>query len=495
MATEFDNRHIKTKIIATIGPATASRERLSRLFDVGLDVCRLNFSHGTLENHARALENIRALAAERNEPICVIGDLCGPKIRLGEFPEGEVVLEEGQVVRFVPGDGPCTSERLTVGYADFTADVEPGHRIFINDGLVRLVARERQGAELICTCVVGGALSSRKGINLPDSELSAPALDEKDRRDLAWALEHELDYVALSFVREPEDLYELKRAIKAQGSDTPVIIKIEKPEALQHLEELITHTDAVLVARGDLGVEIDIWRVPLVQKDLIARCQVAGVPVIVATQMLQSMVDSPMPTRAEVSDVANAIFDRADAVMLSGETAVGRYPTQAVDMMNRIAATTGEFLARCRPCSPALSIAAIQQPTAAVAHAAVQAALDLGARVVAVWTATGATARRVAQHRLPMPVVGLTYNERVCRQMNLLFGLIPIRVAPLDNPAAMTAVLDEILVARKLAEPHDLVVVVTSTRPTTPGATDTVLVHRVRGDARSVRERGEQLNR
>ncbi len=280
-------------------------------------------------------------------------------------------------------------------------------------------------------------------------------------------------------MRQPEDLYELRRLIKRRNSDLRVMIKIEKTEALWHLEELISNADAVLVARGDLGVETDLWRVPVIQKDVVVECRQAGVPVIVATQMLQSMIEQPAPTRAEVSDVANAILDRVDAVMLSGETSVGRFPVEAVEMMNKIARTTEEYLAKRPAPSELPSLAVKYSPTAAVAHAAVAAALALGARLVAVWTATGATVRMVARHRLPIPVLGLSYDERVCRQMNLLYGVVPVRVEPLDNPAAMASALDSIVLQRGLAARGDLVVVVTSTRPTTPGATDTALVRRV----------------
>jgi pyruvate kinase len=482
MSDRVANWFIKTKIIATLGPASANREALTRLLDVGMDVCRLNFSHGDLAGHERTLELVRSMAAERDLPICVIGDLCGPKIRLGTIEGGAMPVARGAMLRMVGGKGACTADCVTVSYANLAQEVEPGQRVYVDDGLIRFVVREKRGSEVLCECVVGGTLKSRKGVNLPDTRLSTPALTEKDRGDLAWALAHELDYVALSFVREPEDLYTLKRLIKEAGHDTPVIIKIEKPEALEHLDELVAHTDAVLVARGDLGVETDVWRVPLVQKDLIARCQAVGVPVIVATQMLESMIENPMPTRAEVSDVANAIFDRADAVMLSGETAVGAYPAEAVEMMNRIASSTGEFLALHPTVAPVATIEERFRPTAAVAHAAVQAALDIDARLVAVWTATGATARLVARHRLPMPMVALTYDERVWRRMGLLFGAVPFRVDPMDNPVDMAWTLDTLVVEHGLAESGDLIVVVTSTQPTMPGATDTVLVHRVAGD-------------
>jgi len=480
MEPQQHSRPTKTKIIATLGPATATRERLRELLDAGLDACRLNFSHGTLAEHERSLETVRSLAAERDEPICVIGDLGGPKIRLGDFAGGPVDVAVGQTVKFVRGTEACTAERLTVSYPGFVDEVAVGHRVYVDDGLVRFLVVDRKSDELICTCTAAGRLAPRKGVNLPDTLLNTSALTDKDRVDLEWALAHDLDYVALSFVRLPEDLYELKRLIKRAGSELRVIIKIEKIEAIEHLDELIANTDAVLVARGDLGVETDLWRVPLIQKDVVARCQRAGVPVIVATQMLQSMINSPMPTRAEVSDVANAVFDRADAVMLSGETSVGQFPVQAVEIMNRIVTATEDFLAARPPTEfGAPAVAARYRPTAAVAHAAVQAALDLGARVVAVWTATGATARMVAKHRLPMPVVALTFNPRVYRQTNLLFGVLPVRVEPVQDPDKMPKILDRLLLERRLVLPGDLVVVVTSRRPHTPGATDTTLVHRV----------------
>lgn len=473
-------RDIRTKVIATLGPASARPDRLARMVDVGLDICRLNFSHGDLATHGQTLQLVRELAAQRGEPICVVGDLCGPKIRLGEFA-APVTVEAGQTLRFERGDGPCTADRLTISYAGFIDEVDVDQRVLIGDGLVRLAVRERQRDAVLAEVVVGGVLKSRKGVNLPDSKLATPALTEKDLIDLHWAIEHDLDYIALSFVRRPDDLYALKRAIKQAGSDLPVIIKIEKPEALEHLDELIMHSDAVLVARGDLGVETDIWRVPLIQKDLVSRCRRAGVPVIVATQMLESMIEHALPTRAEVSDVANAVFDQADAVMLSAETAVGEYPVQAVEMMNQIVASTGEYLAQFPPSWQSEPGAARFRPTAAIAHAAVQAARDVAARLVAVWTAGGGTVRLVARHRLPIPVVGVTHDERVWRRMNLVYGVIPLRVAPADNPADLAGTLDKHLLAQRLADIGDVIVVVTSTQPMLTGATDTTLLHRVGG--------------
>ncbi len=473
----------KTKIIATLGPASLTAARLHEMYDAGLDVCRLNFSHGTKEQHAEAVALVRRVASERHEPATIIGDLQGPKIRLtqvgGGTPDDSFELTLGQEVELVEGDARSTEERLCLATDNVLADIDVGNRIYIDDGLVRLLVIDRTPDGLRCGCTTGGTISSRKGVNLPDTQLKLPALTEKDRVDLDWAIEHELAYVALSFVRRPEDLYELRRLVKARGADTQVIIKIEKTEALDHLPELIEQSDAVLVARGDLGVEIDVWRVPLVQKDIVARARRAGVPVIVATQMMQSMVSSPMPTRAEVSDVANAIFDRADAVMLSAESAVGRYPGLAVDMMARVAQHTEAYLAAFEPANVEAQAEARFRPTLAIAHAAVQAALKLDAKLVAAWSASGSTIRTLSRYRLPMPVVAFTFDELVQRRLRLLYGVTAIRVAPLEDLAEMAGRIDELLLSGGLASKDDLIVVVLSTDPETAGATDTTLVHRV----------------
>ncbi|MGE0479118.1 MAG: pyruvate kinase [Phycisphaerae bacterium] len=469
-----------TKIIATLGPATSDEESIAKLLDAGVDVCRLNFSHGELAGHQQRLDLVRRLAAQRGRPVAVLGDLCGPKIRLNAVAGATVELKTGQPLRIVRGDADCTAATLTTNYARLIDEIEVGHRILIDDGLVRLLIVERRPDELDCVCTVGGAISSRKGVNFPDTRISAPAFTDKDRRDAEWAIQHQLDYVALSFVRHPDDLQELRELLRRTRSDVGIVVKIEKKEALDYLDELIAQCDAVMVARGDLGVEMDVWKVPLVQKDITRRCRAAGVPVIIATQMLQSMVGNPTPTRAEVSDVANAILDHTDAVMLSAETASGEYPALAVDMMQKVADVTEAYLREhVRPFADARVRAGELGATHAVAHAAVQAARGVGARVVAVWTATGATARMVAQHRLSIPVVALSPDERVGRRLNLLYGVVPIRVDPLGNPAALVSVVELRLLERKLARPGDWIVFVTSTRPTVAGATDTTLVHRV----------------
>ncbi|MBL8878807.1 MAG: pyruvate kinase [Phycisphaerales bacterium] len=468
----------RTKVVATIGPATNTPERLADLIDSGVSVCRLNFSHGTLDDHSQALRAIRTVSESLKRPVAVLGDLCGPKIRLNAVAGGHIQLQPGQAVRFARGEAECSGSVLTTNYASLVDEVQAGDRILIDDGLVRLLVTDSRENELICACTVGGVISSRKGVNLPDSNIAVAALTEKDRRDARWAIESGLDYLALSFVRRPEDVAEL-RALLGKSTQTGVVVKIEKREALDHLDALIADADGVMVARGDLGVEMDVWRVPLVQKDITLRARVAGVPVIIATQMLQSMITNATPTRAEVSDIANAILDGADAIMLSAETASGAYPSLAVDMMDKVARVTEDYL-RIHPPEPhAPVVSAVSPMTSAIAHAAVQAARDINARLVAVWSATGATVRMVAQHRLSIPVVGLTTDERVYRKMALWYGVTPIRVDPIGNPAEMTKLLERRILQLGFARPGDLIVVVTSTRPTTPGATDTTLVHRI----------------
>ncbi|QOJ15526.1 MAG: pyruvate kinase [Planctomycetia bacterium] len=475
-----------TKIVATIGPSSSSAERLNELLDAGVDVCRLNFSHGDLAEHGRVLERIREWSRRRERAVAVLGDLCGPKIRLNRVDTPGTRLAVGAEIRIERGDAPCTAERLTTSYDRLVDEVQEGHRLYIDDGLVKLMCVDKEPDALVCRCTVGGAISTRKGINLPDTSLSVRALGEKDERDLRWAIQNELDYVALSFVRRPADLEAVREILARSSARTQVIAKIEKSEALSQLDEIIALSDGVMVARGDLGVEMDLWRVPLVQKDITLRCRAAGVPVIIATQMLQSMVSSPMPTRAEVSDVANAILDSADAVMLSAETAAGEYPEHAVDMMRRVAQVTEAFVRSAEPrTTAAVGMAPrIASPSAvsAIAAAAVAAARDIHAKLVALWTATGATARLIAQHRPMMPIVGFTHDERTYRSLALIRGVTPQRVDAVSNPAQQVRAVEDCLLASGLAQAGDPIVFVTSTRPTQAGATDTVLVHHLRGE-------------
>jgi pyruvate kinase len=470
---------IKTKIIATVGPACNRAETLSAMIDAGLDVVRLNFSHGTLADHTVALEQINRVARQHGTTIGVIGDLCGPKIRVGEIAGGQCEFEQGHPVTIQRAAVQGTSQRVSTNHPALIDDVAVGDRIFIDDGAVRLRAVDKRPDELICQVEVGGTVTGHKGVNVPDTRVSSPSLSPKDLQDLEWAIAHGVDYVAMSFVRSPEDLYELRRRLKERDSRMGVIAKIERPEAIEHIDEIIEHSDAVMVARGDLGVEMDPALVPLIQKDIVLKCQRHSVPVIIATQMLQSMVNSPMPTRAEVSDVANAILDGSDAVMLSAETSVGRYPVEAVTMMNRVAAQTEEFLSRSGPKLERQPPTTSLRVTSAVVHGAQLLANELGARLVGVWTESGFTARLISKRRLPQPIVGLSADERVCRLLTLYWGVVPIQATRPDDDNAMLVQLDHLFVDRGLASRGELIVVVAGTRLHKPGATNALLIHLV----------------
>ncbi|MFO0974599.1 MAG: pyruvate kinase [Phycisphaerae bacterium] len=474
---------MRTKVIATVGPASSSPQMLGRLIDAGVNVFRLNFSHGTHATHGAALTAIRAAAAERGAHVAVMGDLCGPKIRLNAIAGGQAELRDGATVQFVRGDGPGDASRLTCSYAALIDDVRAGDRLLIDDGRVTLRTTAKSGDALSCTVEVGGVVSDRKGINLPDSPVRVDALTDKDRVDAAWAAQNGVDYLALSFVRRPADLVALRAALGPAGSELPIVAKIEKSAAIAELDGILDAADAVLVARGDLGVEMPIERVPMLQKAIARRCQYAGKPVIVATQMLQSMVDSPTPTRAEVSDAANAILDHADALMLSAETAVGRYPVEAVRMLARVAEHTETFLERFRAAPDAEVLAASMRLTSAVAHGACLLARDLDVSLLAVHTQSGITARLISKNRPTQRIFGLCSDARVCRRMALYFGVTPLAAEFRNEPDSLLRELDDLLLARGWAEPGELSIVVVGTQLSHPGSSNALLIHRVHGGA------------
>lgn len=469
----------RTKIVATMGPASDGPERLHDVLSSGVNVCRLNFSHGELSEHHARIENIRAWSRKHGRAIAILGDLCGPKIRISKVPE-PIRLKRGDSILLTSGSEPSTRERLRVSLDELLHEIKDGHRVYIDDGRIHLLAVGREGDDIVCTCTTGGEVKSNKGVNLPDTRLSTPALTKKDRVDLAFAIEHDLEYVALSFVQRPADVRELRQIVDEAKSPLHVVAKIERPEALEHLEEIVKLSDAVMVARGDLGVEMDVWRVPLAQKRLITLCRQAGKPVIVATHMLQSMVSSPVPTRAEVSDVANAAFDGADAVMLSEETAVGSFPMYAVETMVRVSTEVEQFLARETQSTIQPTLVITSQPgVGAVVDAAAQAASSIGAKAIVAWTASGETVRLLARLRPPMPILALSADERVYRQLVLLYGVVPIHFPDFEETRQMMELIDAQILERQLASVGDPMIVVTSTRPQVPGQTDTVLVRRI----------------
>jgi len=470
---------IRTKIVATLGPATDSEEAIGRLIDAGVDVFRLNFSHGTLEQHGRTLQRVRLACRDRDSMAAVMGDLCGPKIRVDPLDDDAFDIAPGDRIEIAAGHLVGNAERISTNRPELVGEVEIGHRILIDDGLIRLRVVEKRKDALACVCEAGGTVQTRKGLNLPDSDLTMSAMTAKDREDLAWALEHGLDYIAISFVRSAADLQELSGLMPLGGAGCPIVAKIETVQAIAHLDEIIEAADVILVARGDLGVEMDLAEVPLLQKKIVSLCQRAGKPVIIATQMLQSMVDASTATRAEVSDVANAILDSGDCVMLSAETSVGSYPVESVRMMCRIAEKTEVYLGTQDLAARVDLTRTLRRVTTAVAHGANLLARELGAKLVAVWTQTGNTARLLSKTRLNVPVVGLSPDQAICRRMSMYYGVIPLQMTWQQDDAAMLRALDDLLIERNLVKPGDLIVAIAGTRLEREGATNSLLMHLV----------------
>lgn len=470
---------IRTKIVATLGPATDSEEAIGRLIDAGVDVFRLNFSHGTLEQHGRTLQRVRQACRDRDSMAAVMGDLCGPKIRVDPLDDDAFDIAPGDRIEIAAGHLVGNAERISTNRPELVGEVEIGHRILIDDGLIRLRVVEKRKDALACVCEAGGTVQTRKGLNLPDSDLTMSAMTAKDREDLAWALEHGLDYIAISFVRSAADLQELSGLMPLGGAGCPIVAKIETVQAIAHLDEIIEAADVILVARGDLGVEMDLAEVPLLQKKIVSLCQRAGKPVIIATQMLQSMVDASTATRAEVSDVANAILDSGDCVMLSAETSVGSYPVESVRMMCRIAEKTEVYLGTQDLAARVDLTRTLRRVTTAVAHGANLLARELGAKLVAVWTQTGNTARLLSKTRLNVPVVGLSPDQAICRRMSMYYGVIPLQMTWQQDDAAMLRALDDLLIERNLVKRGDLIVAIAGTRLEREGATNSLLMHLV----------------
>ena len=466
----------RTKVVATLGPASSNRETLGGMVEAGLDVVRLNFSHGERADHAARVELVRAVAKELDHNLAILVDLQGPKIRVGVVGDNGIKLDRGREVTLVAGTDRCAEPDIPVVYPALAADVHQGDRILLDDGAIGLRVEDVEGERVRCQVERGGVVKSRKGVNLPGVAVSAASLTAKDRADVATAVEFGADYVALSFVRKPDDVAEAKQAIAEHGGDIPVVAKLERPEAIDVLDDILEVADAVMVARGDLGVELAVEQVPPIQKHIIARANSLGVPVITATQMLESMVASSRPTRAEASDVANAIFDGTDAVMLSQETAIGQYPVEAVATMNRIAREAEATPYLSAPPPPA--VGGLDVP-ATVCRAAVQMATDLGAAAIVAFTESGASARYVSRFRPRTPIIGLTTSELARRRMALFWGVetaSPLAIG--TQVRSMIDAADERIVKEGLLTPGDLVVVVAGS-PGGRGGTNRVLVHRV----------------
>ena len=469
---------IRTKTVATIGPSSSSVELLAALAAYGCDVFRINFSHGSYAEHQTVLDNLQAACERVGRPLATLGDLCGPKIRVGGIGGGSVLLGEGQELVIQRDAIEGSSNRISTSLAELADLVRAGQRILLDDGkLVLEVIEPRPPREFLCRVVRGGILASGKGVNLPHTELALSALTEKDRQDVAWIAQRRLDYVGLSFVQSADDVLALRRLLDQAGSDAHIVAKVEKPKAVENIEEIVEVADAIMIARGDLGVEMSLPAVPVAQKRIARLCQSAGKPCIIATQMLESMTHASTPTRAEVSDIANAVLDHADAVMLSGETAVGKYPVESVAVMNDVLSRVQAYddetsLPRTVTYAPARTAAAL-----AAAVRGIIAAEDIAA--VAVFTYTGTTVRMFSKHRLPCPILGISPEAAAVRRMCLYYGVIALHGDKVEHTRDVLAMAARFAVQREIAHPGDRIVVVSGRPLGRSGTTNTLVIHTI----------------
>ncbi|MHC4949073.1 MAG: pyruvate kinase [Planctomycetota bacterium] len=496
-----------TRIIATVGPATRAGAVLERLIRAGVDIFRLNFSHGDLDEHGRYVDSIRGAAEATGMPVAILGDLQGPRIRLGPVADGPIDVPTGSHVTIqrepVTASAHDRPLRFSCTYRRLVEDVEPGQRLLIGDGRVRMLVFDKRPEEFECTVTHGGLVDTGRGINLPETDLSVAPLSDRDWACVRWAIDREIDFLAQSFVRAPgeverlvEGIAEIARQASRPGWTLPVIAKIEHPKAVERIDEIVAAADGIMVARGDLGVEMELARVPVIQRQLVAATRAWGKPCIVATQMLETMIDSPSPTRAEVSDVAGAIFDGVDAVMLSGETAIGRYPLLAVEHMQQVARHTETSLASMPAVeAPPARLVAARDWTAAVAHGVWTIAQDAEARLVVVWSQSGAAARALSQNAFQVPIVAFTSDLRAARRMQILRGVQPLHTTAPSDLGGFTTMADELLVERGWARPGDVCILVAGAPIGASGVTDSLAIHRIGHPGTGFRRSGGSTSR
>jgi pyruvate kinase len=466
----------RTKIVCTIGPASGSVDTLRAMIRAGMNVARINFSHGDREAHAARIANIRRAAGEERAVVAILGDLQGPKLRVGEIRGDYTITRVGDDIVLTTRQAPGDAGEVHLPHPELVRVVEAGQRLLLDDGQLEFVVLDTTDTDIRCRVVNGGPLSSHKGVAAPGAHLPLSALTEKDREDVKFAVEQKLDYLAMSFVRTGQDVCQLRELLDGLSSKVPIVAKIEKPEALDAFDDVLACSDAIMIARGDLGVEIPAERVPFVQKDLIARCNRAGVPVITATQMLNSMIVNPRPTRAEASDVANAILDGTSAVMLSAETATGEYPIESVQTMDRIAAITEENL----PYEEAMHRVRIdraQTPAIAISQAAVEIAFELEAKIIVASTHAGSTARWMASYRPKTPVLAITPSAEVQRQLALVWGVIPRLTPYFRTTDELLEVGVELAQASGLAAEGDTIVITAGIPASARYTTNMLKVH------------------
>ncbi|MGB0578790.1 MAG: pyruvate kinase [Limisphaerales bacterium] len=504
------HQFVLSKIVATLGPASSDVDTIGKLIEAGARVFRVNFSHGTKEDFAKLLQNVRTAASRTDRFIGVLGDLSGPKLRVSKVVQGGIAVTSGQSVIFDAATTEAVAPKSAddavvfgVNRNDFLEDIQPDQRVFIDDGNIRLTCTESSSIRVTCRVENDGLITSGKGINLPDTDLSLPSLTEWDHECIDFAVEAGFDFLALSFVRSANDVRELKSRLRELGarpaqprksssndrqyfsafgsgghSFIPVVAKIEKPQAMDQIAEIVDESDVIMVARGDLGVEMDVAEVPICQKKIIRTCHHHGKPSIVATQMLQSMIEAPVPTRAEATDVANAIFDGADAVMLSGETAVGAYPVQTVRTMRRINRNANDFR-----CAEKLTFEQPNRPrdskyrTAALAHGVKVMASDLDVSLIVMWSELGGGASYMAQNKLPIPIIAFSSDTHALRRMSLLYGVVPRYMAKPDSTADFIKAVDELLLKNEWVESGEPIVIVSGEPVGTAGLTNRIRIH------------------
>ncbi|MFE2580966.1 pyruvate kinase [Streptomyces sp. NPDC059378] len=472
----------RAKIVCTLGPATDSYDQIKALVDAGMDVARFNLSHGGHAEHEERYQRVRRASDETGRSVGLLADLQGPKIRLGRFTEGPVLLERGDTFTITVEDG-AQGDRNSCGttYQGLADDVTTGERILVDDGKVCLEVTSVDGPRVHTTVIEGGLVSDHKGLNLPGVAVSVPALSKKDEADLRWALHNGFDVVALSFVRSGKDILDVHRIMDEEGRRLPVIAKVEKPQAVDNIDDIVAAFDGIMVARGDLGVEMPLEQVPIVQKRAIKLAKRNAKPVIVATQMLDSMIDNSRPTRAEASDVANAVIDGTDAVMLSGETSVGKYPIETVRTMAKIVeAAEEDILAKGLP--PLTDSNKPRTQGGAVARAAAEIGDFLGARFLVAFTQSGDTVRRLSRYRSPIPLLAFTPEPATRSQLNLTWGVETFLGPRVDSTDAMVAQVDELLLRYGRCQKGDIVVITAGSPPGVSGSTNLVRVHRVGED-------------
>jgi len=471
----------RAKIVATLGPVTSTYEAILSLVQAGMDVARLNLSHGDYAQHEAAYHHVRRASDVTGRGVGVLVDLQGPKIRLGRFASGPVLLKPGDTFTVTTEDVPGSAELVSTTYSGLPGDVHPGDLVLVDDGRIALEVVQVDGPRVVTRVLEGGRVSDNKGFNLPGAAMSVPALSDKDREDLRWALRIGADLIALSFVRSAEDIADVHAIMAEEGVRLPVLAKVEKPQAVENLEEIVAAFDGIMVARGDLGVELPLERVPLVQKQAIQKCREAGKPVIVATQMLDSMISANRPTRAEASDVANAVLDGADALMLSGETSVGEHPNLVVRTMARIIEHVEyEALERL----PDLGDDREGSTARALTHAAVTVATEIGASHLIAFTETGTSARLIARWRNPTRLLAFTPNGRVRSQLSLTWGVETFLVPQVSHTDDMVEQVDKALLEIGRASVGERVVIVAGVPPGIPGTTNGMRVHRIGGAGR-----------